>query len=72
MRVQLLELVDKQENEVEAETYVWSGLDDDLEKSEWDFEEFRREKMFRWVGGSKEYEGELRPSITGSCLELAS
>lgn len=52
--------------EVEAETYVWIAPKEDLEQSEWDFEEFRREKISRWVGTSSEYEGTLRPSIVGA------
>ena len=51
---------------VDAETYVWIAPEEELEKGEWDFEEFRKEKMSRWVGTSEEYEGELRPSIAGA------
>lgn len=51
---------------VDAETYVWIAPEEELEKGEWDFEEFRKEKMSRWVGKSEEYEGELRPSIAGA------
>ena len=51
--------------EVEAETYIFSAGPDELEDSEWDFEEFQREKLCFWVGaeGSGEYAG--RPSIIG-------
>ena len=49
--------------EVEAETYVWRDAEVGLEQGEWDFEEFRRAKMGRWIGQDDEYEGELRPSI---------
>lgn len=52
--------------EVETETYVWAEDEKDLEEGEWDFAEFRREKMSRWIGGNEEYQGELRPSILGS------
>ena len=72
VRIQILDPTNKHKKEAEAETYVWSAPEEELEKGEWDFEEFRREKMSRWVGGSKEYEGELRPSIAGSCAEIAS
>jgi len=41
---------------VEAETYIFKDKDDLLEK-EWDIEEFKREKMDRWVGTSDEYDG---------------
>lgn len=33
-----------------AETYVWVAPKEELEREEWDFEEFRREKMWAWVG----------------------
>lgn len=56
----------EEEEEVEAETYVWVDEETGLEKGEWDFDVFRREKMGRWIGGSAEYEGELRPSIAGA------
>lgn len=57
--------------EVEAETYVWIAGRKLLEDNEWDFEEFVREKMGRWVGSggeeAGEYNGEnIRPSILGS------
>lgn len=35
---------------VAAQTYVWIAGVDRLEKREWDFEEFRKEKMGGWVG----------------------
>lgn len=57
------------EDEVDAETYVWTESTDLLEKREWDFDEFRREKLRYWVGGSAEFEGEpVRPSIAGVSL----
>ncbi|KAF2170759.1 hypothetical protein M409DRAFT_63830 [Zasmidium cellare ATCC 36951] len=48
--------------EVEAETYIWIAGEENLEEGEWDFEEFKREKMRFWVGeeGEGEYAG--RPS----------
>lgn len=41
----------------EAETYVWieSG---GLVKEEWNYDEFRKEKMHRWADHSEEYAGE--------------
>lgn len=51
--------------EVEVDTYVWIAGKGALEDGEWDFEEFRREKMHRWVGQRDDYDGELRPSIAG-------
>ncbi|KAI9784892.1 MAG: hypothetical protein M1816_000587 [Peltula sp. TS41687] len=41
--------------EVETQTYVWIAENDELEEREWDFEEFRREKLQRWTGLSDEY-----------------
>ena len=49
-------------DDIETETYVWIDKEVGLEEGEWDFEEFRREKMRRWVGGNdEEYQGESRP-----------
>lgn len=52
---------------VECETYVWIAGEDRLEDGEWDFPEFVREKMGRWVGveGEGEYKG--RESYRRSC-----
>ncbi|KAJ4293374.1 hypothetical protein N0V90_008657 [Kalmusia sp. IMI 367209] len=36
--------------EVEAETYIWTAPAKELEDEEWDFSEFVRDKMQRWVG----------------------
>ncbi|RDL36363.1 uncharacterized protein BP5553_05715 [Venustampulla echinocandica] len=40
----------------DAETYVYTAGEEHLEEREWDFDEFRREKMHRWVGSRQEYE----------------
>lgn len=50
---------EEEEEEREAETYVWIAGEDRLEGEEWDFDEFVRERMRRWVGseGSVEYAG---------------
>ena len=37
--------------EVEAETYIWVAGAHRLEAEEWDFAEFVKDKMKRWVGG---------------------
>lgn len=63
VKLRLLRNDGGEDDEVEAETYVWADGSVDLEDGEWDFEEFRREKMSRWIGDDEEYEGELRPSI---------
>ena len=62
----LQDAIGEMNQEVDAETYVWTAPEEELEKDEWDFEEFREEKMSRWVGRSEEYKGELRPSIAGA------
>ncbi|QIX01782.1 hypothetical protein AMS68_007299 [Peltaster fructicola] len=43
-------------DEVDAETYIWIAGKDRLESSEWDFDEFQREKMRFWVGAEGEGE----------------
>jgi len=40
----------------DAMTYVYTAGERRLEKREWDYEEFRREKMHRWTDESDEYE----------------
>lgn len=65
----VLDEMGKENEEVEADTYVWIDAEQGLEEGEWNFEEFRREKMSRWVGNNEEYEGELRPSIRGMALK---
>jgi gamma-glutamyl AIG2-like cyclotransferase len=51
------ELEDEGE-EILAQTYVWKSGVNYLEPREWDFEEFVREKMWRWAGDTAENEGE--------------
>lgn len=72
VRIRLLEEVGDDEGkgnveglEMDAETYVWAGGKIDLEEGEWDFAEFRDEKMARWICSGDEYGGKLRPSILG-------
>ncbi|KIX09668.1 uncharacterized protein Z518_00749 [Rhinocladiella mackenziei CBS 650.93] len=45
--------------EVEAETYVWGEGEKTLEAKEWDFEEFKRDKMKAWMGMVKDETGEI-------------
>ena len=66
IRPYLLDEDGKEVSLVETETYVWKDPAVDLEEGEWDFEEFRKEKMGRWIGEDDEYGGELRPSILGA------
>jgi hypothetical protein len=51
--------------EVDAETYIWKSDPSGLEDKEWDFAEFKREKMRFWVGSEGEGEYAGRPSIVG-------
>lgn len=41
-----------------AVTYVYTAGLKHLEDEEWDWHEFVRDKMHRWVGSSEEYQGE--------------
>jgi len=42
--------------EVVTQTYIFIAGDDALEKGEWDYDVFRREKMHRWADHSEEYD----------------
>ena len=44
---------------VETETYVFTAGRHHLEDEEWDYDEFRKEKLHRWVDQSVEYEGKV-------------
>lgn len=60
----------EEDEEIEAETYIWIAGEGKLEKGEWDFEGFRKEKMSAWVGGGEEadegFAGKIaRPFIWG-------
>ena len=63
VRPRLLDANGNQGKEVETETYIWIAPKEELEDREWDFEEFRKEKMARWVGGTEEFGGELRRAV---------
>ncbi|KAL2845996.1 hypothetical protein BJX68DRAFT_128795 [Aspergillus pseudodeflectus] len=39
--------------EIDAETYVWIGDSNRLQNEEWDFEEFKKEKMMWWLSASE-------------------
>jgi hypothetical protein len=45
--------------EVEAETYIWKDDLSELEDGEWDFEEFKRERMHFWMGESSSEESNI-------------
>ena len=51
MKVALIE----GEETILAETYIWIDSEDRLAKEEWNFEEFVREKIGRWIGHSEEF-----------------
>ena len=59
LRLYLLDEKGNEGEEKEAETYVWAEDITDLEDGEWDFEEFRRGKMGRWVSDDTDYQGGL-------------
>ncbi|KAI4093830.1 MAG: hypothetical protein LQ339_007612 [Xanthoria mediterranea] len=42
--------------ELEVETYIWVAGEERLVDGEWDFAEFRREKMHNWITSSDEYD----------------
>jgi hypothetical protein len=59
--------------EVEAETYIWTAGSHRLEPQEWDFAEFVKDKMKRWVGdeAAETDEGfQGRPSMIGIPLRF--
>lgn len=45
---------EKEGEEVDAETYIWIAGAEPLDPQEWDFDEFVREKMQRWVGEERD------------------
>lgn len=49
--------------QVEVETYVWIDGREELEDEEWDFAEFKRDKLRMWVGTDYYYDGESRRLI---------
>ncbi|KAE8446040.1 hypothetical protein EG329_012548 [Mollisiaceae sp. DMI_Dod_QoI] len=63
VKVMILEDGQEKGESVEAQTYVWSAPVARLEREEWDYDEFRREKMHRWTDASEEYEGKQSLNI---------
>lgn len=53
----------EREVEVEADTYVYIAGDERLEEGEWNFAEFKRDKLKRWTGIDEDeyYKGEEAP-----------
>ena len=43
-----------------AETYIWTADEEYLEEGEWDFAEFKRDKLRDWVGRRDEFDGKYR------------
>lgn len=50
-----------------AETYIFTEGDEHLENREWDYEEFRRDKLYRWSGQSEEFKGWLANVLQYGC-----
>lgn len=57
-RVKVVVKTLEEEKDVEAATYVFKHVSY-LEKEEWSYEEFRKQKMHRWADASEEYKGTL-------------
>lgn len=47
------------EEEVETETYLWIAGEDALEESDWDFDEFKKDKLRSWLMLDGHYAGGL-------------
>lgn len=47
------------QEEVETETYLWIAGEDALEESDWDFAEFKRDKLKSWLMLDDHYVGAL-------------
>ena len=56
-------IADDQGDEVDAETYIWTAGEFRLEDNEWDFAEFVKDKMARWVG----HDADTDEGLKGSC-----
>ena len=54
----MVELVEQAGMFVEAQTYLFTAGEEYLEKKEWSYEEFRKDKLHRWATDSYEYQGE--------------
>ncbi|CAK7201180.1 hypothetical protein SEUCBS139899_003883 [Sporothrix eucalyptigena] len=54
--VTIEEGAEKKKETVKAQVYVFK-YPDDLERREWDFDEFRREKMHKWARADYTFEG---------------
>lgn len=59
--------------DVETETYLWIAGDDALEESEWDFAEFKRDRLRSWLMVEDHYAGGLSyyllPALTINTLK---
>jgi hypothetical protein len=53
-----------------AETYVFIEGEDKLEDSEWSFDEFVKEKLYRWADKSEEYAGMCTSNFTVIALAI--
>lgn len=55
----------EENEEVDTETYIYVAGREKLNDEEWDFQEFVRTKLSRWVGDAKEYDGMFHLSQIG-------
>jgi hypothetical protein len=53
--------------EMVAETYIWVDGVERLEKVEWDYDHFRKEKLKNWADTSSEYAGKLSHQVLSIC-----
>ncbi|KXT14077.1 hypothetical protein AC579_789 [Pseudocercospora musae] len=54
------------EEEKECQTYIWISPREELEETEWDFDEFKREKMQFWVGAEREDYAEVDEAVANA------
>lgn len=55
---------------VKAETYVWCYPREELEEEEWDFEEFKAEKMRAWMGLGPSWSDEEDENTTANGVSM--
>jgi hypothetical protein len=57
VKVRLLNERGEETEEKNTETYIWIAPEEELEKGEWSFDTFVKEKLSRWVSSGEEYAG---------------
>lgn len=65
VNVKILDEECREIEDAEAETYIWIADEDQLEKREWDFDEFVRQKVLNWVASEAQPGYAVRPSYRG-------